>query len=165
MAAIIDSVKLELPFLTAGDNADITAFIEQAMLTMQCKFKFSDTDVLNEAMYNAKQKLIIAYLASCYLLIQKANKNVAGSGGNAPTGQKILKRAKAGTAEAEWETDKNKLAAFITDLEKALGALVAKINNLACPYCFVMVYRNGGVMFDYPTEFITPSIFIPACEL
>ena len=70
-----------------------------------------------------------------------------------------------GRLAAEWETDKSKLAAFITDLEKALGALVAKINNLACPYCFVMVYRNGGIMFDYPTEFITPSIFIPACEL
>lgn len=103
----IDFVYQSLPFLTRPDDDNlVNAYIDQARIELQCDLGKTDAQLFDETAYNYQEKMIVAFHTSCSLLLNEALKNTGGSGGVAPTGNKILSKAKADVTEAQWTIPK-----------------------------------------------------------
>lgn len=99
------SVYNRIPYLVIEtDNDDIIdAFTAEVMGEVYKVMEIPDTDILVESSYSILQKSLIADLVSVQLLKRRVLINAEGQSGEAATGNKVLKRAKAGEAETEFQ--------------------------------------------------------------
>lgn len=101
---IHQSVYNRIPYLVVDNNNDgiIDAFTAEIMGELYKPFGIEEDDMLDDTKYNILQKALVADLVSIQLITRRVLVNSEGDGVNAATGNKVLKRAKAGEAETEF---------------------------------------------------------------
>lgn len=117
-----------------------------------------------EANYNIAQKTIIADLIAVYLLMMQSAVNMEGdgSGSTAPAGT-FLKRAKAGSAEVEWEqfSLKNGMAKMVVDtgnlMDRYKSSAARRLRNLGCILDICDDCVGQAELLDSPKPFLIVS--------
>lgn len=98
-------VKHNLSYLTSGDDATITLFEYDAMVLCQACFKKLDSELGQEfeSLYTPLQLSLLADLVTLKMLIKKVVDNSTTSTAQGGSLGTYLKRAKAGSTEAEFD--------------------------------------------------------------
>lgn len=132
-------VKARMPFLDATDDMNIDIFTMEVYYTLAVYFGYTVPDdvttIEDPATYNELQKSLIADIVACYLIIRRVISNkegdaAAGSGSSTPTGNRFLKKAKAGSTEAEWDIAKS--TEYEASFGLSTGDLLDMLKNQAC---------------------------------
>lgn len=116
----------KVPFLaTSVDNSTlIDEYTAEVFAELHTPFEVAVDDMMDETKYNPLQRSMTSDMVAVYLLKRKILINQEGTNGGAATGTKILVKAKAGEAEAEWDslkgTDASRLLMTANDLLKNL---------------------------------------------
>lgn len=120
------SVYSRIPYLVTDteNNELIDSFTAEIMGELYKPFGIEEADMLDDTKYSILQKALVADMVSVQLLMRRVLTNSEGEGGAAATGNKVLKRAKAGEAETEFHglkaSDGVKLLASAESLIKQL---------------------------------------------
>lgn len=133
-----------------SDATKVDIFVCQSMFSLQTPLNKTDVQVEDELQYTSKEKLLVGLYTAYNLVCEKATENVAGANGEAATGNKLLKRAKADVTEAEFGILKESDGANLsTGSEGLMNKLKEEICNLArdmgisLPLCRDRDYING----------------------
>jgi hypothetical protein len=142
-------VYSRVPWLVSPtDDTKVDTFICQTQYMLQGPLAKTDAEVEDEGTYDSREKLLTGLYTSYNLVCEKAMSNSGGSGGNAPAGNKVLKRAKADVTETEFSTLKSSDASVVATAKEMKFALRDEICNLAqtmsisLPLC---AYKNEGL--------------------
>jgi hypothetical protein len=124
---ILSLVKLRLPFLTEGDDDRINTVTVELMYFFQKCLNKTDEEVEDETKYTLPQRSFLSYAIALVLLDRFYMLNTGTSGG---VDGRYLKKAKAGTAEAEWGVTS---AGNVQDVRRNLRDwLLAMSKNTCC---------------------------------
>lgn len=143
-ATIIQRVQDRLPFIPTDNSEDalIDRLRDEVFHSLKVPFEkkdLTDLEIEDEANYSSDQLSLTADITSCYMIFRKTVANVGGIGGVAPAGAKFLKKAKAGSAEAEFAQAKASDGGFLgMDTSKLLTWLKKEAYRKARALGFVL---------------------------
>lgn len=154
MATVKELVKARLPYLITADDALIDLFEYEVMVLLQKCFNRLDTElgVSFESLYTPLQLSLIADLVTIKLLLTKSVINASGSsttGGQ--TGGTYLKRAKAGSVEAEFALPQAGKES-ITQLGLDTDDLLKYLKNEALIKAGILGCSLAALLSDLPIE-------------
>ena len=140
-------VYTRLPFLTVSNDNDtiLEVYKFEVFYELQGVFEKTDDQLEDEAEYKGKERSIVADIIAIQLLGRRAITNMEGTGGAAATGNKILKKAKAGSAETEFEIAKaNDGAKVLMNAANLIAKFTADVNRKAASYGFIFDFNTAG---------------------
>jgi len=165
IGSVNEMVKLLLPYLTVTDDDAIELWKQVTFVLLQpCTLKVTP-DLENEATYSLIQKALVADLVALQMLISKSIATTTGSSSESvynTAGATFLKKAKAGTAEAEFDL----LSKNNYNLSQDAKDIYMGIVDLAKMKALALGCNRITILFGMPTEYliIPPFIVIPDCE-
>jgi len=158
-ATIIQRVQDRLPFvLTDGTEDDlINRLRDEVFHSLKVPFEkkeLTDPEIEDEGNYDSDQLSLTADVTSCYMIFRKTVGNVGGVEGAAPTGSKFLKKAKAGSAEAEFAQAKASDGGFMgMDTSKLLTWLKKEAYRKARAMGFILdICEDCSLAVDIYTD-------------
>lgn len=105
----------------------------------------TDTDLEDESNYEHDEKAIIMEMVSYQMAFRKGVENVAGISGAAPSGAKVLKKGKAGQAEAEFHNPKVGDGGVLSmDTKTLMSGFLGAANRKALTYGFILSMSSTG---------------------
>lgn len=163
--AIIDLVKLRLPFIPTDSSKDdlINSIITEVFYLVQKCSGLSNDDVEDETKYTGLLKyLVVRYV--CYLLIYyKIIEIVGGINGAVPSVTKRIKKAKADVVEAEFDyakaSDGSTLSMEATNLMRGLISEICNYASMIGCTLGICTLCNGGAAKTAPWKFYQQDPF------
>lgn len=137
---ILQMVKSRLQFLPTDNSLDaiINQFTYEQFYYLQKWTVKVDADVEDESKYSGLQKMLVAELVCCELLLRKIVEVVGGVGGSTPTAGKRIKKGKADVVEAEFDYGKSSDGTF---LGLTADEIYMKHARKACEYATTLCYN------------------------
>lgn len=141
-------VRNKAPFLSDSpedsNSLDIAIYESAALLEFYLDKSLPDVD-LDPGDYDGTEKSLVADIAAIQLVMARGLANSAGVAGGGAVGNTYLKRAQAGSVEAEFgEASKT---FFGANVEMALNSLMSSVNMKSCRYGFRIAIENGVLRF------------------
>lgn len=155
-----------VPWLVSPtDDAKVDTMVIQTMFILQGPLQKSDADVEVESTYTSREKLLTGLYSAYQFVLKKVMENTGGTGGNAPTGNKIVKKAKADVTEVEFEIPKASDGVTVTmSAEQLLIDLKEEICNLAATMNIILPLCRDRYAGLSPTD-VGANGFIFGCGL
>ena len=143
-------VYSRVPWLISPtDDTTVDTFVCQTQYMIQGPLGKTDAEVEDELTYTSREKLLTGLYTSYTMICDKALRNSGGEAGEKPSGNKILKRAKADVTEAEFmnvkASDGSSIVVNTKEIKMALRDEIcnlASTMNVSLPLCH---YRNEGL--------------------
>lgn len=115
-----------------SDVSKVDIFVCQSQFSLQEYLGKNDVDSEDESTYTNREKLLTGLYTAYNLVCEKATENTVGENGNAATGNRILKRAKADVTEAEFQIPKaSDGSSLLVNTDSLISKLKEEICNLA----------------------------------
>lgn len=155
MVQIRALVYAKLTFLVAGTTVDATIelFAKEVMYLLQNCLKIADADVELEASYNFLQLSLISDIVCIKMLGTEVIQNMYKASNG--TGGKYLKKAKAGSAEAEFD-QVSKDSSLSQSVESLLDSFRLEAFSKASQYgCFLPILSDYIPQVTFVPPFIT----------
>jgi hypothetical protein len=142
--SILEMAKNRLTFYKETDETLLIDYQTEVYFLLQSYFKKTDLEVEVENTYKPLERILIADYTAYEFIKREILKNIAGEGGEAASGGKLLKKAKADVAETEFEyakaEDGNRLVMragqILEELKKSICEK-ARTLGIALPLCTV----------------------------
>lgn len=135
-----------LPFLSRDtDEAVVVDVVGETLYLLQRWLKKEGQEVEDPAAYNPLERGVVADVAAVQIALRKAMLQSAGESGEAPEGTRFVKRAKAGSAEVEFESPPGHAGGMAVNLRDYVRSLLATANSRANTLGFSIREKGGGV--------------------
>lgn len=156
---ISETILRNLPYLNPITDADkVTAFRNEVLIIMQNLWlsAIPDLELLDEASYTEKQKLLVAYYACFNMITEKSIQTIGGIQGEQATDQRIITQESAGAVSVSYKVV-GKSEGFGTDVEMMLKTFREK----ACSLAFSMGISLPICILDTKQQNFIPVYFKP----
>lgn len=132
LASITQLISNRLEFLGTVADTVIEQYRLEAFYYIQNQTEKSDMEVEDETVYTPLQRMLLADIASYFILKRRVVSSTAGTGASAGTGAKRVKKAKADVVETEFE--------YSDKLQMEAEAMLQQARRDACEKAKILSY-------------------------